>query len=73
VRDRANDAHRDLIERARKCARPYRIECGKRFRLDQFDPGDCGTLSAADKPGAQEPLASAAQARDIANAKKALA
>jgi PPK2 family polyphosphate:nucleotide phosphotransferase len=46
----------DLIERARRFAEPYRVEKGKRFRLDDFDPGDRGDLTAEDKPRAQEAL-----------------
>src|SRR4051812_47427046 len=47
----------DLIERARRFARPYRIDNGKRFRLKDVDPVDCGDLSAGDKPRTQEALA----------------
>jgi PPK2 family polyphosphate:nucleotide phosphotransferase len=48
----------DLIERARRFAQPYRVDNGKRFRLDDVDPGDRGDLTAEDKPRAQEALAS---------------
>jgi PPK2 family polyphosphate:nucleotide phosphotransferase len=46
----------DLIERARRVARPYRVDQGKRFRLKDIDPDDCGDLAAEDKPRAQEAL-----------------
>jgi PPK2 family polyphosphate:nucleotide phosphotransferase len=46
----------DLIERARQFAEPYRIDSGKRFRLNDVDPGDRGDLTAEDKPRAQEAL-----------------
>jgi PPK2 family polyphosphate:nucleotide phosphotransferase len=47
----------DLIERARRFARPYRVDHGKRFRLKDVDPDDRGDLTAEDKPRAQEALA----------------
>ena len=47
----------DLIDRARRFARPYRIDRGNKFRMRDIDPGDCGELSAEDKPRAQEALA----------------
>jgi PPK2 family polyphosphate:nucleotide phosphotransferase len=52
----------DLIERARRFARPYRVDHGKRFRLKDVDPDDRGDLTAADKPRAQEALAHGIQA-----------
>jgi PPK2 family polyphosphate:nucleotide phosphotransferase len=47
----------DLIERARRFARPYRVENGTRFRLEDIDPDDRGDLNAEDKPRAQAALA----------------
>src|SRR5262245_19254751 len=47
----------DLIERARRFARPYRVAHGSRFRMKDIDPDDRGDLSAEDKPRAQEALA----------------
>jgi PPK2 family polyphosphate:nucleotide phosphotransferase len=52
----------DLIERARRFAQPYRVDHGKRFRLQEVDPDDRGDLTAADKPRAQEALAHGIQA-----------
>jgi PPK2 family polyphosphate:nucleotide phosphotransferase len=46
----------DFSESARRLARPYRIDDGKRFRLSSIDPGDCGDLTAEDKPRAREAL-----------------
>ena len=52
----------DLIERARRFARPYRVDRGKRFRMKDIDPDDCGDLSAEDKPRAQEALQTGVEA-----------
>lgn len=52
----------DLIERARRFAKPYRVDRGKRFRLRDRDPGDCDDLTAEDKPRAQEALQSGIEA-----------
>lgn len=35
---------------------PYRISNGEKFRLDQIDPGDTGSLKSEDKPKAKEGL-----------------
>jgi PPK2 family polyphosphate:nucleotide phosphotransferase len=52
-----NEQMKELIGRARKFAKPFRVEDGKRFRLDDFDPGDTLDLTAEDKPRAKEALA----------------
>ena len=52
----------DLIDRARRFARPYRVDHGKRFRLEDFHPDDCGDLTAEDKPRALEALAQGIEA-----------
>ena len=52
----------DLVERARRFARPYRIDHGKRFRMKDIDPDDRGDLTSEDKPRAQEALALGIQA-----------
>jgi PPK2 family polyphosphate:nucleotide phosphotransferase len=52
----------DLIDRARRFARPYRVDHGKRFRLADFHPDDCGDLTAEDKPRALEALAQGIEA-----------
>ena len=46
----------DVVKRARKLARPYRIDDGKKFRLADVDPGDIGRLKAEDKGKAKDAL-----------------
>jgi PPK2 family polyphosphate:nucleotide phosphotransferase len=46
----------DLIKQARRFARPYRVDDGRRFRLKDFDPRDRGDLTDEDKPRAREAL-----------------
>ena len=48
---------RELIKRARKLARPFRVGDGKGFRLKDVDPGDTLGLTSEDKPRAKEALA----------------
>ena len=50
-------AKKNLIERARRLSRPYRVEDGKGFRLRDIDPDDHAPLSAEDKARADEELA----------------
>ena len=45
-----------MVKQARKLAKPFRVTDGRRFRLDDIDPGDTGTLEADDKPRAKEAL-----------------
>ncbi len=45
-----------VIRIAGELAAPYRISNGKRFRLEQIDPGDTGVLKSEDKPRAKEAL-----------------
>jgi PPK2 family polyphosphate:nucleotide phosphotransferase len=52
-----NAEMKDLIKRARKVAKPFRVDDGKRFRLDDVDPGDTLQFTAEDKPRAKEALA----------------
>ena len=47
----------DIIERARRFSRPYRVDSGRKFRLKDFDPADCGELTSGDRPRAEEALA----------------
>jgi PPK2 family polyphosphate:nucleotide phosphotransferase len=47
---------KEIARRSRKLAAPYRIDRGKRFRLDDVDPGDTQGLKSADKPRAKEAL-----------------
>lgn len=46
----------ELSARARKLSRPYRVEHGKRFRLDDVNPRDHGSFKPDDKEQAQEAL-----------------
>jgi PPK2 family polyphosphate:nucleotide phosphotransferase len=46
-----------MIKRARKFARPYRVEKGKKFRLKDIDPSDTAGLGSEAKPLAKEALA----------------
>jgi PPK2 family polyphosphate:nucleotide phosphotransferase len=46
-----------IVKTARKFARPYRIDHGRKFRLADRDPRDTGTLGSEDKPRSKELLA----------------
>jgi PPK2 family polyphosphate:nucleotide phosphotransferase len=48
---------KDLIRKARAFANPFRVTDGKRFRLDDVDPGDTLGLKSEDKARAKEALA----------------
>jgi PPK2 family polyphosphate:nucleotide phosphotransferase len=48
---------KELIKKARRLAKPFRVEDGKRFRLDDVDPGDTLEFTSEDKPRAKEALA----------------
>ena len=52
----------ELIERARKFSKPYRVNEGKGFRLKDVDPGDTSEFTAEDKPRAKEALAMGVEA-----------
>jgi PPK2 family polyphosphate:nucleotide phosphotransferase len=47
----------ELIKRAGKFSKPYRIQDGDKFRLKDIDPADIGNLEAEDKPRSKEVLA----------------
>lgn len=47
----------DLVRRARKLAKAFRVSDGDRFRLADVDPGETLDLTSADKPRAKEALA----------------
>jgi PPK2 family polyphosphate:nucleotide phosphotransferase len=47
---------KELIKRARKFAKPFRITDGKEFKLKHIDPQDILDLKSEDKPKAQEAL-----------------
>jgi len=53
---------KEIAEKCRKLANPYRIDDGKNFRLDAMNPGDVGDLTAEGKPRAKEALAVGVQA-----------
>src|SRR5205809_2710056 len=53
---------KQLIERARKFCKPYRVTDGKAFRLKDVDPGDTQDLKSDDKPRAKEALANGVEA-----------
>src|SRR5574342_641739 len=48
---------KELIKRAKKLAKPFRVSDGKAFRLKDIDPGDTLTFGSEDKPRAKEALA----------------
>lgn len=47
---------KQVIEKARKFSKPYRVTKGKKFRLKDVDPSDTGKHSAKDKKRAKEVL-----------------
>ena len=48
---------KELIKKARKFARPFRVDDGGSFRLKDVDPADTLHLDSEDKPRAKEALA----------------
>ena len=53
---------KEIAEKCRKLTSPYRIDDGRKFKLDAMNPGDVGDLTAEDKPRAKEALALGVQA-----------
>ncbi|HEY2341903.1 MAG TPA: polyphosphate kinase 2 family protein [Chthoniobacteraceae bacterium] len=51
-----------VIEASHRLSKPYRITNGKKFRLDDVDPGDTGNLESKDKPRAKEALQNGVEA-----------
>ncbi|MDD5200922.1 MAG: polyphosphate kinase 2 family protein [Terrimicrobiaceae bacterium] len=51
-----------VIKAARGFSKPYRVTNGKKFRLEDVDPGDTGELKSEDKARAKEALESGVQA-----------
>jgi PPK2 family polyphosphate:nucleotide phosphotransferase len=47
---------KDVIHRARKAAKPFRVTNGDKFRLKDVDPGDTLEFKSEDKPRAREAL-----------------
>ncbi len=52
----------EIIRRARKLAKPFRVTDGESFRLKSVDPGDTLELTSEDKPRAKEALATGIEA-----------
>jgi PPK2 family polyphosphate:nucleotide phosphotransferase len=48
---------KELVKRARRLAKPFRVTDGSRFRLKDVDPGDTLQFTSEDKPRAKEALA----------------
>jgi PPK2 family polyphosphate:nucleotide phosphotransferase len=53
---------KNIISQAAKLSRPYRIDEGTSFRIEDFAPDDTGPLSKKDKPQAKEALAQGIEA-----------
>jgi len=53
---------KEIAEKCRRLANPYRVSDGQNFRLNAVDPGDVGELTAEDKPRAKEALGLGVQA-----------
>ncbi|MBL9149617.1 MAG: polyphosphate kinase 2 family protein [Phycisphaerae bacterium] len=49
-------ASNDLVERARRFIKPFRVTDGEKFRLKDIDPGDTGGIDGERKPEAKEML-----------------
>jgi PPK2 family polyphosphate:nucleotide phosphotransferase len=52
----------EIVKKARKLAKPFRVTDGDGFRLKDIDPGDTLDLKSEDKPREQEALAIGVQA-----------
>jgi len=50
------------LKNARRLSERYRIDDGRRFKLERSDPGDTGGFKSEDKPRAKEALATGIQA-----------
>jgi hypothetical protein len=48
---------KEIIRKARKLSKPFRVRDGDGFRLSDVDPGDTLHLDSEDKPRAKEGLA----------------
>src|SRR6188474_1681511 len=53
---------KQVIERARKFCKPYRVTNGNKFRLKDVDPGDTQDLKSEDKQRAKEALQNGVEA-----------
>src|SRR5262245_27405359 len=52
----------EIVERARKLSKPYRVTNGRRFTLKDVDPEDTGELEREDRPRAEEALSTGIEA-----------
>jgi PPK2 family polyphosphate:nucleotide phosphotransferase len=52
----------EIVDRARKLSRPYRITNGRKFSLNDIDPDDSGPLEQEDRPRAEEALVTGVEA-----------
>ena len=52
----------EVVKKAGKFVKPFRVTDGKQFRLRDFDPADTLDLKSGDKPRAKEALAAGIQA-----------
>jgi PPK2 family polyphosphate:nucleotide phosphotransferase len=53
---------KEVVDRAKRLADPFRVSNGNKFRLKDIDPGDTLDLSSEDKPRAKEALAMGVEA-----------
>ncbi len=53
---------KQIFERSHRFSKPYRVTNGKKFRLDDVDPGDTQDLKSEDKPRAKDALRSGVEA-----------
>jgi PPK2 family polyphosphate:nucleotide phosphotransferase len=47
---------KEIVDRAHKFSKPFRVEDGSKFRLKDIDPGDTGKLTSENKPQAKQAL-----------------
>src|SRR5712691_6140998 len=47
---------KEIVNRAKKFSKPFRVTDGEGFRLKDIDPGDTLDLGSQDKPRAKEAL-----------------
>jgi len=52
----------EFVARAHQISTPYRVSDGRKFRLEDVDPGDTGGLGREDRPRAREALQAGTQA-----------
>ena len=52
----------EIVDRAQKLSRPYRVTNGRKFSLKDIDPDDSGPLESEDRPRAEEALVTGVEA-----------